>query len=77
MTLATVIDKEYDVVFRVGTVDGVLYTTVRDGRTEKYIHEFRKKSRPHLAVLAVSHDGKQLFILGGGYTFTERGIVDH
>jgi len=74
MTLATVIDKEYDVVFRVGTVDGILYTTVRDGNTEKYIHEFKKKSRPHLAV---SHDGKQLFILGGGYAFTERGIVDH
>ena len=24
----------------------------------------------------VSPDGKQLFLIGGNYTFTERGIVD-
>jgi hypothetical protein len=57
----------------VGELDGVLYTTVRDGVTEKYIHKFRKKSRP---LLATSHDGKSLHILGGEYEFTERGIED-
>lgn len=57
----------------VGELDGVLYTTVRDGQTEKYIHKFRKKSRP---LLAASHDGKSLHILGGEYEFTERGIED-
>lgn len=58
----------------IGDCDGVLYTTVRDGRTEKYIHKFRAKDRPKLAV---APDGSQILLLGGRYTFTERGIVDH
>jgi hypothetical protein len=57
----------------IGELDGVLYTTVRDGKTERYIHRFRKRSRPRLIA---SHDGKSLHILGGEYEFTERGIVD-
>jgi hypothetical protein len=61
------------VAFKIGDCDGILYTTVRDGVTESYIHKFKKKSRP---VLASSFDGKQLLILAGGYEFTERGIVD-
>jgi hypothetical protein len=62
-----------DVVSVIGDIDGVLYTTVRDGVTEKYIHKFKKNCRP---LFAVSPDGKQLFMLGGSYDFTERGIVD-
>jgi hypothetical protein len=62
-----------DVAFKIGNVDGVMYTTVRDGKTEKYIHRFKAKSRP---LLASSFDGSQLYILGGGYQFTDRGIVD-
>jgi hypothetical protein len=58
---------------KVGSLDGVLYTTVRDGRTEKYIHKFRKASRP---VLAAGSDGKSLHVIGGEFEFTERGIVD-
>lgn len=57
----------------IGDIDGVLYTTVRDGREEKYIHKFAKKDKP---LFVVSPDGKQLFLVGGRYTFTERGIVD-
>ena len=57
----------------IGELDGVLYTTVRDGKTEKYQHDFKKSSRPHLIS---SHDGSSLHILGGGYEFTERGIED-
>lgn len=57
----------------IGHLDFVGYTTVRDGKTEKYIHEFSKKARP---LLASSHDGQQLIILGGEYDFTELGIVD-
>jgi len=57
----------------VGSLDGVLYTTVRDGKREKYIHEFKRASRP---LLVASHDGKTLHILGGRYEFTERGIED-
>lgn len=62
-----------DALLAVGEVDGILYSTVRDGKLEKYIHKFAKQSRP---LFAVSPDGKQLFMLGGAYNFTERGIVD-
>ena len=63
-----------DVLLAVGEIDGVMYSTVRDGVAEKYIHKFKKSCRP---IFAVSHDGKQLYMLGGAYDFTERGIVDH
>lgn len=57
----------------VGRCDGVLYTTVRDGKTERYIHEFRAKDAP---TLVASGDGRQLILVGGRYRFTELGIVD-
>lgn len=57
----------------IGECDGVLYTTVRDGVVEKYIHRFRSKDKP---LLCVSPDGRQLILVGGRYVFTERGIVD-
>jgi hypothetical protein len=61
------------VAVAIGDVDGILYTTVRDGVVEKYIHKFAKKDRP---IFAVTPDGKQLLMVGGNYNFTERGIVD-
>jgi hypothetical protein len=66
--------KQPRVAVCVGTLDFVGYTTVRDGRTEKYIHKFKAKDKP---MLCASPDGKQLLLVGGGYDFTERGIVDH
>lgn len=57
----------------IGECDGVLYTTVRDGKTERYIHEFRARDKP---LLCVSPDGRQLILVGGRYVFTEKGIVD-
>jgi len=57
----------------IGEVDGILYSTIRDGVLEKYIHKFRKSDRP---LFVVSPDGKVLYLLGGNYNFTERGIVD-
>lgn len=57
----------------IGDVDGILYTTVRDGVTEKYIHKFKKNSRP---LFCVSPDGLQLHLIGGSYEFGERGIID-
>lgn len=59
------------VVFVPGVCESVVYTTIRDGKRERYIHDF--KNRP---VLAISSDGKQAYILAGGYKFTERGFVD-
>ena len=57
----------------VGELDGLLYTTVRDGQVEKYIHKFRAADRP---LLCVSPDGLQILVGGGRYRFTELGIVD-
>lgn len=57
----------------IGEVDGILYSTVRDGQLEKYIHKFRKADKP---LFVVSPDGKSLHLVGGNYSFTERGIVD-
>ncbi len=70
----TVVDTPtHDTAFAIGELDGLLYTTVRDGQQESYVHEFKKHSRP---LLASSFDGGQLYILSGGYAFTDRGIVD-
>lgn len=57
----------------VGSCDGILYTTERDGKVEKYIHKFARSDRPYFAV---SPDGLQILLLGGRFRFTERGIVD-
>lgn len=57
----------------IGELEAVIYSTVRDDNAERYIHKFRQKSR---ALLCVSPDGGQLYIVGGNYEFTERGIVD-
>lgn len=62
-----------DVMLVVGDIDGIMYTTVRDGVVEKYVHQFKKKASP---LFCVSHDGKQIYLVGGEYDFTERGIVD-
>lgn len=62
-----------DVMLVVGDIDGIMYTTVRDGVMEKYVHQFKKKARP---LFCVSHDGQQIYLIGGEYDFTERGIVD-
>lgn len=58
----------------IGEVDGILYSTIRDGKLEKYIHKFRAKDRP---LFIVSPNGGALYLVGGNYDFTERGIVDH
>lgn len=58
---------------QVGKCDGILYETIRDGEVENYIHRFKKSARP---TFGVSHDGKQLLLIGGKFRFTDRGIVD-
>jgi hypothetical protein len=51
----------------------VKYRTIRDGEVEHYRHPFRASSRP---LLAARHDGSRVYIVGGRYRFTDRGIVD-
>lgn len=60
-------------VLVVGELEAVIYSTVRDDTAERYIHKFRAKSRP---MLCASPDGERLFIVGGNFEFTDRGIVD-
>src|SRR5262245_50526432 len=60
-------------LFVFGELLEVRYATVRDGKLEHYRHPFRKGSRP---LLAARHDGKRIYIVGGRYRFTDRGIVD-
>jgi hypothetical protein len=57
----------------IGECDGIMYTTIRSGEHEKYIHKFSKKARP---LFCVAPDGSQIYLIGGEYRFTERGIVD-
>lgn len=62
-----------DVLTVIGELEGVIYSTVRDGEHERYIHKFRKSSR---ALLCINPEGDQLILIGGKYQFTDRGIVD-
>ena len=57
----------------IGRVLLIGYETVRDGVAENYVHRFAVHARP---LLVASHDGRSVFLLGGAYTFTDRGIVD-
>ncbi len=59
------------VAFLVGDLDGLIYTTRDDG--VKYVHQFKKSARP---VLFASHDGRQIYVLAGAYSFTDRGFED-
>lgn len=60
-------------LLQIGTLEGVMYSAKRDGVTKKYLHQFDRRSAP---ILASSYDGKQLYVIGGDYDFTEDGIVD-
>ena len=62
-----------DVGFKFGKCDGVLYTAVRDGIEERYIHEFSEEAKPDIVS---AHDGRVVMLVGGAYRFTSRGIVD-
>lgn len=63
--------KRAGVAWLLGELEGVIYRAKRDGKTERYLHKFRSTDRP---ALAVTFDGQQLVILGGGYRVTKRGI---
>jgi len=56
-----------------GNLVGLIYEADKDDEVAQYIHEFDPASQP---VLAVSPNGKQLFIVGGRFQVTSRGIVD-
>lgn len=59
--------------WRMGPVVGIAYEATRDGERQRYFHEFKKSARPDLVA---KDDGSQLYIDGGKYKVTERGIED-
>jgi hypothetical protein len=59
--------------WQMGPMVGIAYEAKRDGETQRYFHEFKKSARPNLVA---RDDGKKLYIDGGSYTVTERGIED-
>jgi hypothetical protein len=61
------------VMLTIGDCIGIMYRTHRGGRTDSYLHRFKKSSRP---TLCCSSDGKTLYLLGGAYRVTNRGIED-
>ena len=62
-----------DVMVIVGICEAIAYQATRDGETASYQHEFSPNARP---ALAVSHDGRRLYLLAGAYEFTAHGIED-
>lgn len=71
--LDTIDLPQHDVGLLVGDCIGIMYETTRNGKKQKYVHEFEKGSRP---VLVSSFDGKNLYLLAGAYMFTTDGIED-
>lgn len=54
----------------VGHFYAITYKSVGDGVV--YTHEFSPKNRP---LVYVNSDGRQAYILEGGYKFTSRGFI--
>lgn len=69
----TLPDVSNKFLIEIGRLRAVEYVATRDGKTDVYRHEFKVSSRP---LLAVSHDGKTLVIVGGRFRFTDAGITD-
>lgn len=59
--------------WEMGPMVGVAYEARRDGKTQQYFHEFKRSARPRLVA---QDDGRKLYIEGGRYKVTERGIED-
>jgi hypothetical protein len=65
---------DHDVTgWKMGPMVGVAYEARRDGQVKQYFHEFKKSARPNLVA---QDDGRQLYIEGGRYKVTDRGIED-
>ena len=60
-------------VAAIGHLEACDYRTTHAGKLTLYRHEFIDGSRP---LLCASADGRSLWLLGGRFKFTDRGIVD-
>lgn len=68
--IVTVATKSPEDALVIGELDGIIYRSETDDKP--LIHRFKSSDRP---LLLVSSDGRQIYILKGGYRFTERGFV--
>lgn len=59
------------VALELGPLLGLSYGADVNGKADKFYHEFE----PQKPRVFVSWDGKQAFIVGGSYTFTDRGFL--
>lgn len=59
------------VIWRLGELVEVVYEASKGGRPTHWVHAFEDQ-RP---VLACGQDEKRLYIVGGDYSVTDRGIV--
>ena len=57
----------------IGELTGLIYVTKRDGKIEKYIHQFSRQARP---LLCLTPDGRTAHMIGGLYEFNETGFTD-
>lgn len=58
----------FEAALEVGQFYGIAY--ISEGK--KYFHKFNRNNRP---LVFVSSDGRQIYILKGGYKFTDRGFI--
>lgn len=68
--IVTIATKTPEDALVIGELDGLIYRSEADEKP--LIHRFKASDRP---LLLVSSDGRQIYILKGGYRFTERGFV--
>lgn len=59
------------VLWQLGELRSVVYRARKDGRLFDWHHDFRR----HRPLLCSGEDPSQLYIVGGGYTVSARGIV--
>jgi hypothetical protein len=60
-------------VMVMGYCDAIQYRTTHGGKSVRYKHTFAPGSKP---LLCAGPGRNQLFLIGGRYHVTERGIVD-
>ena len=60
-------------LMRVGPVPFMYYLAPWKGKETLFKHTFAKHARP---ILAATHNGRALYLVGGSYDFTRDGIVD-
>lgn len=59
-------------MFAIGQCDQICYRTTIGGEARRYKHRFHPGSMPMLA----AGTDERLYLVGGRYRVTERGIVD-